>query len=175
MNDSLIVWTAVAVLVLVAVILYCLLRLLTRRPARPAPGGVTDREGDESVRVGQVSPEAVDDELAGPDLEQARGRARAATVQRAEQREAVAARAAAPAANVGAVESVDASPSGIDDDGHAAAVGAHAPPVDGIGAGPDVSSGIGVATSVGPAFDVGIADGVEDLQYTDVYEDGSRR
>lgn len=152
MNDSLLVWTAVAVVVLAAVILYCLWRLLLRRPARPALGRV--------------------DEFAGPDLEAARGRARAASVQRARQRDASAIRAAAPAANVGAVESVDARPSGIDADVHTAPVGAHATPVAGIRVGPDVSAGVGVATTAGPIFDAGI----ENLQYADhTYEDDGRR
>lgn len=102
MNDSLIVWTAVAVLVLVAVILYCLWRLLARRPARPVPGGAPDAEVAESVRVGHSPSEATVNELGGPELEAARGRARAAAVQRAEQREAAAADAAALGSGGGA-------------------------------------------------------------------------
>lgn len=102
MNDSLIFWTAVAVLVLVAVILYCLWRLLTRRPSQPVPGGATDPEISESVRVGHIPSVTTVDEIGGPEFKAARGRARAAAVQRAEQRESVAADAAALGSGVGA-------------------------------------------------------------------------
>lgn len=42
MNDSVLVWGGVAVLIQVAVIVYCLWRLLTRGPARPGPASGVD-------------------------------------------------------------------------------------------------------------------------------------
>lgn len=85
MNDSVLVWGGVAVLVLIAVILYCLWRLLTRRPAAPGTGGVTvDAPGD-AERIGRIATAEGDPELAGVDLAGARARARAAAAQRAGQ------------------------------------------------------------------------------------------
>lgn len=76
------VWGGVAALALLLVIVYCLWRILTRRPRTPGTGGVTtdrrgyaDRDADGSAHS---TPAPV-----GAEVEAARGRARAAAVQRA--------------------------------------------------------------------------------------------
>lgn len=94
MNDSLVVWTIVTGLIVIAVILYCLWRLLTRTSSRGG-GGITPPAGAPETRPARRSEgAATDGELEGLDLTDARGRARAAAAHRAEQREA--ATAAAP-------------------------------------------------------------------------------
>lgn len=181
MNDSLIVWTAVAVLALVAVILYCLWRLLARRSARPVPGRASDAEVAESVRVGHSPSEATVNELGGPELEAARGRARSAAVQRAEQREAAAVNAAAPASASGlGVAEAGGSDWAAGSDGAAVSDGAdYVSGVGiGIGAGTDTDAGVSIAavSAVDAGSGVGGANGIDHLQYSDdIYEDDGRR
>lgn len=114
MNDSVLVWGGVAVLVLIAVILYCLWRLLTRRPAAPGVGGVTVATSADPVRVGHRQSGQADPELAGIDLDDARARARAAALQRADQRQM----AASTAFSVG-----DTDTAGLSTDGAGTAGG----------------------------------------------------
>lgn len=152
MNDSVLVWGGVAVLVLIAVILYCLWRLLNRRPAAPGTGGVTVDTPAETVRFGLVQPTGADEELAGVDLEGARARARAAAVRRAAHREdasasAFAEDAAAPSAITGPVAdehpAVEGWPAG---DAGATSPGRGYP-----------AHGTGVTGSPAGAFAVGVA------------------
>ena len=84
MNESVLVWGGVAVLVLIVVILYCLWRLLTRESGGQGPGGVTVHTDGRSDRVGTAGTADADPELAGIDLEAARTRARAAARQTAD-------------------------------------------------------------------------------------------
>lgn len=87
MDESVLVWGGVAVLVLIAVILYCLWRLLTRASGAPGPGGVTVDAAGRSNPTGVPATADADPELAGCDIEAARGRAQAAARQAAEARE----------------------------------------------------------------------------------------
>lgn len=162
MNDSLLVWSAVLALIVVAVLLYCLWRLLARRPARPVTGGATVDEPGESVGISAGGEVDAAGELEGVDLLAARGRARAAAVQRAEQREIAAARADPSPATAGPAAPATAA---VTPEHHDVVVDAHAAP-SGL---PDF--GAGVSTTLDPGPGPRVTRGVDGIPSTGTDDD----